>query len=213
MKTLWFILLVVLVVGQGVDADNEDPNDPNELLWAGWDAVVKDPNDPNELLSAKWDAVIKVLQSEEIDQKVKEKIIDKIVSPLFDFTLMGKLALGRTHWTKLTDQQREKFIQLFAKRLKESYREKISLYTDEKAFLNPAIPNKNAVFIPMQLISKDKKIEMLYKLRKVDRQWKIYDVEMQGVSIVLTYRSQFNDILRNGTVKDVLSQLEKPPTR
>jgi len=195
MKNLWFILLVVLVVSQGVNADD------------------KDPNDPNELLQAKWDAVIKVLQTENIDQKVKEKVIDKIISPIFDFTLMGKLALGRTHWPKLTHPQREKFTQLFAKRFKDLYREKISLYTDEKALLNPAIRKKKAIFIPMQLVSKDKKIDMLYKLRKVDKRWKIYDVEIQGVSIILTYRSQFDDILRKGTVKDILSQLEKPPTR
>jgi phospholipid transport system substrate-binding protein len=126
---------------------------------------------------------------------------------------MGKLALGRTHWPKLTNPQREKFTQLFAKRLKDSYREKISLYTDEKALLNPAIRKKKAIFIPMQLMSKDKKIDMLYKLRKVDERWKIYDVEIQGVSIILTYRSQFNDILRKGTVEDILSQLEKLQTR
>ncbi len=213
MKNLWFILLVVLVVSQGVNADDRDPNDPNELLWAKWDAVVKNPNDPNELLRAKWDAVIKVLRTEDIDQKTKEKVIDKIISPIFDFTLMGKLALGRTHWPKLTNPQRKKFTKLFAKRLKDSYREKISLYTDEKALLNPAIRKKKAIFIPMQLMSKDKKIDMLYKLRKVDERWKIYDVEIQGVSIILTYRSQFNDILCKGTVKDILSQLEKPPTR
>ncbi len=213
MKNLWFIFLVVLVVSQGVNADDRDPNDPNELLWVKWDAVVKDPNDPNELLWAKWNAVIKVLRTEDIDQKAKEKVIDKIISPIFDFTLMGKLALGRIHWPKLTNPQREKFTQLFAKRLKDSYREKISLYTDEKALLNPAIRKKKAIFIPMQLMSKDKKIDMLYKLRKVDERWKIYDVEIQGVSIILTYRSQFNDILRKGTVEDILSQLEKLQTR
>jgi len=213
MKSLWCVFLVFLVAGQGVNAKNKDSNGPNEQLLAKWDVVIKNPNDPNELLRVKWNAVIKVLQTENVDQKVKEKLIDKIIDPIFDFTLMGKLALGRTHWPKLTHPQREKFTQLFAKRLKDSYREKISLYTDEKALLNPAIRKKKVIFIPMQLISKDKKIDMLYKLRKVDKRWKIYDVEIQGVSIILTYRSQFNEILRNGTIKDVLAQLEKPPTR
>ena len=142
-----------------------------------------------------------------------DKIIDIIISPIFDFTLMGKLALGRTHWPKLPRSQRGKFTQLFAKRLKDSYREKISLYTDEKALFSPAIRKKRAIFIPMQLMSKDKKINMLYKLRRVKKRWKIYDLEIQGVSIILTYRSQFNDILRKGTVEDILSQLEKPQTR
>jgi len=213
MKNLWFILLVVLVASQVVNADDKEPNDPNELLQSKWDAVVKDPNDPNELLQSKWDAVVKVLHTKDIEQKVKEKLIEKIVSPIFDFPLMSKLALGRTHWPKLSHRQREEFIRLFANRLKTSYRKKISLYTDEKAFLKPAIRKKKAIFIPMQLISKDKKIDMLYKLRKVDKRWKVYDVEIQGVSIILTYRSQFNDILRKGTVEDILSQLEKPPIR
>jgi phospholipid transport system substrate-binding protein len=63
----------------------------------------------------------------------------------------------------------------------------------------------------MELISKDTKVAVLYKLRKVDKCWKIYDVEIQGVSILLTYRSQFDDILSSGTVNDLLSRLEKPP--
>ena len=64
----------------------------------------------------------------------------------------------------------------------------------------------------MELISKDKKVTIIHKLRKVEKRWKIYDVEIQGVSILLTYRSQFDDILSKGTVEDLLSRLENPPT-
>ena len=231
MKSIWCALLVVLVAGQGVDAGDrdpndpnellraksgavvEDPNDPNELLLSKWDAVVKDPNDPNELVRAKWDAVVKVLQAKDLDKKVKERLISKIVSPMFDFPLMAKLVLGRRHWPKLTTPQREKFTRLFTERLRTSYLEKIKLYTDEKASLKPAVQKKTTIYIPMQLLSKDKKIAILYKLRKVDKRWKIYDVEIQGVSILLTYRSQFDDILRRDTVTDLLSRLEKRPAR
>jgi phospholipid transport system substrate-binding protein len=73
----------------------------------------------------------------------------------------------------------------------------------------------------MVLISQDKEIAILYKLHKLDVQgkgrvnmpWRIYDVEIEGVSILLTYRSQFDDILRRGTVEDLLSHLEKPPSQ
>lgn len=193
MRSLWCAFLVLLVAGQGVHADH------------------KDPNDPNELLRTKWNAVISVLQKKDIDEKAKEKQVSKIVSPIFDFPLMAKLALGRKHWPKLTPPQREKFTRLFVERLKTSYREKVALYTNERVSFKPAVQKKKIVYIPMELISKDKKIVMLYKLRKVDKRWKIYDVEIQGVSILLTYRSQFDDILRNGTVEDLLSRLEKPP--
>jgi len=81
----------------------------------------------------------------------------------------------------------------------------------------PAVQKKkNVIYLPTQLTSEDKEVAILYKFRKMDPPqagWKIYDVEIQGVSILLTYRSQFDDILRRGTVKDLLSRLEKPPDR
>ena len=214
MKIRLIVLLMLLVTSQTVNANDNDSNDPYELLLVKWDVVINDPNDPSELLRSIWDAVIKVLKNEDIEPEAKEKEIYKIITPVFDFTLMGKLALGKTHWPKLTGPQSEKFTQLFTKHIKDSYCEKISLYTDEKAYLNPAIRKKKGIIlIPMKLMSKDRNIDMLYKLRMVDKQWKIYDVEIQGVSIILTYRSQFNEILHKGTVKDILSQLEKPSAR
>ncbi len=212
MKKLWRVLFILLIVSQVVKADDKDPNDPNEFLRAKWEAVIKDPNDPNELLQVKWDAVVKVLGTSQIDQKVKEVIIDEIVSPLFDFSLMCKLALGKTHWSKLTPAQRDKISRLFVERLKDTYREKIVLYKDEKASFKSAIKKKKTTHIPMVLISNNKKITILYKLHKVGKCWKVYDVEIQGVSIVLTYRSQFNDTLSHGTVKDLITQLEKTLT-
>ncbi|MBW8017746.1 MAG: ABC transporter substrate-binding protein [Planctomycetes bacterium] len=212
MQKYWFIILLLLVAGQTVIGSSKVPKDPNELLLAKWDVVIKDPNDPNKLLLAKWDAVVKLIQAKDVDQKVKEDIIDKMVSPLFDFSLMGKLALGKTNWKKLTSSQRVKYAKLFTKRLKTSYREKIKLFKDEKVFFKPAVHKKKSLHIPMSLISSDKKIAILYKLRKVEKRWKIYDVEIQGVSIILTYRSQFNDTLKHNTVAEFINQLKKSPT-
>ena len=209
MKKLWYVLFILLVVSQTVKAENKDPNEP---LTTKWEAAIKDPNDPNELLQVKWNAVIKVLRTKEIDQKSKVKIIDNILTPIFDFPLMCKLALGKTNWSKLTSFQRDKFCQLFIKLLKVTYREKIVLYKNEKASIGLAIQKKNTVRIPMLLISDDKNITILYKFRKVKNGWKIYDIEIQGVSIILTYRSQFIDILSHGSFEELISQLEKSTT-
>jgi phospholipid transport system substrate-binding protein len=196
LRSLWCALLVFLFASQVVNADNKDPNDPN---------------DPEELLRNKWDATVSILQNKDIDQKAKEKKISKIISPIFDFPLMAKLALGRKHWPKLTPPQRDKFTQLFTERLKKLYWEKIALYKDEKVLFKSKEQKKKTLYIPSELTYKDKKVAILYKLRKVDKRWKNYDVEIQGVSILLTFRSQFDEILRRGTVKDLLSRLEKPP--
>jgi phospholipid transport system substrate-binding protein len=236
---LWCVVLVLLVLGHDVGADEKYPkdateqsegksdscandvNDPNELWWSRWDAFVKDPNDPNELLEAKWNAVVTVLQNKELDQKLKKKIIDKIMSPIFDSELMAKLVLGRTHWPKLTAPQQKRFTELFAERLKSFYLEKTTLYKNEKVLFKSAVRKIDTVQIPMVLISNNKEAAILYKLRKMDEAdtskmnecWKIYDVEIEGISIILTYRSQFDDILRRGSVEDLLSQLEKPPAQ
>ena len=212
MKNRWCVLFVLLIASQVVKADGNGPDDPNGLLRAKWEAVIQNPNDPNELLQVKWNAVVKVLQAKELDQASKEKIIDKIVSPIFDFPLMSKLALGKTNWSKLTPSQYETFSQLFVKRLKDVYREKILLYKDQKTSIGSAIQKKNTVQIPMLLVSGDKNITILYMLRKAENGWKIYDVEIQGVSIILTYRSQFTDTLRHGSFEELISQLEKPAT-
>jgi len=201
MKSLLGIILIILIASQCVNADSKDPNDPNY------------PNDPRELLRVKWNAIITVLQNKEIDQDVKEKKINKIVDSIFDFPLMAKLALGRKHWPKLTPPQREKFTRLFIEMLRTSYREKILLYTDENVQFKPAVKNKSIVYVPVELKSKDTKVAILYKLRKAEsKRWKVYDVKIQGISILLTYRSQFDDILSRGTVEDLLSRLEKRST-
>ena len=236
---LWCMVLVLLVLGHDVGADEKYPkdaneqsegksdscakdvNDPNGLWWSRWDAIIKDPNDPNELLLAKWDAVVTVLQNKELDQELKKKIIDKIISPIFDSELMAKLVLGKTHWPKLTTPQHKRFTELFAERLKSFYLEKTTLYKNEKVLFKPAMQKKNTIYIPMVLISDDKEEAILYKLHKMDETgggkmneyWKIYDVEIEGISILLTYRSQFDDILRRGSVKELFFQLEKPPTQ
>jgi len=236
---IWCVILVMLALGHNVNADEKysndanklpeaksgsaalDANDTNELWWSRWDAFVKDPNDPNELLEAKWNAVIAVLQNKELDQELKKKIIDKIISPIFDSELMAKLVLGRTHWPKLTAPQQKRFTELFAERLKNFYLEKTTLFNNEKVLFKPATQEKNSIRIPMVLISDDKEESILYKLHKLDKTggsktngyWKIYDVEIEGISILLTYRSQFDDILRRGSVKDLFDQLEKPPAK
>ena len=214
-KGFWLRLvcagLIFLFASQVLNADNEDPNDPNDLKEPNEPSDPNDPNDPEELLRNKWDAVVLILQNKEIDQKDKEKKISKIVTPIFDFPLMAKLALGRKHWPKFSPPQREKFTKLFTERLKRSYWEKIALYKDEKVLFKSKVQKKKIIYIPSELRYEDTKVAIIYKLRKIEKRWKIYDVEIQGVSILLTYRSQFDEILRRGTVKDLLSRLQKPP--
>ena len=174
-----------------------------------WDLPVVNAGDPNELVQVKWTSVVNVLQAEYLDIEQKEQIIDKIIDPIFDYSLMSKLALGKKNWFKLSAEQREEYAKLFIVMLKSSYREKIASYKKQQTIFKPGQKDKSTFKVPMELASDDMKLTILYKLRWVKDCWKIYDLEIQGVSILLTYRSQFDDILSHSSVEDFLGQLEK----
>ena len=190
MRRLLYIALGFLILLQPVAAD--------------------DKRDAEELIKSKLESVISVLQKKDIEKQKKKEQIIEIVEPLFDFPLMGKLALGRKHWPKLPKEKRETFNSLFVERLKDSYLEKMALYTDETIEYQEAVQVRKKVHMPTYIVSKEKKISMLYKLYKSKSSWKIYDIEIEGVSIISSYRSQFDEILTTGTINDLLYKLENP---
>jgi phospholipid transport system substrate-binding protein len=185
------------------------------LLIFSQTVIANDKSAAEEILKSKLEAVISVLQKKELKLEAKKKEIDEIVTPIFDFSLMAKLTLGRKFWPGLAKEKKERFTELFIKRLKESYLEKLTRYTysDEKIVYNAPIQVKKKIHIPTDLISKDNKISMLYKLYKSKQNWKIYDIEIEGVSIITTYRSQFDQVLSSGTIDDLLIKLEEPENK
>jgi phospholipid transport system substrate-binding protein len=190
MKRLLYSVFILLVMTQTVGADDRD--------------VAK------ELLENRVDAAIAVLQKKDLDQQEKDKQIIEIVTPLFDFPLMAKLSLGRKYWPGLVNEKQQRFIELFTKRMKASYLDKLTLYTDENVVFKTPVQEKRKIKIPTDLISKNNTISMLYKLHESTNNWLIYDIEIQGVSIISTYRSQFEQVLSKGTIDELLIKLEKP---
>ena len=171
--------------------------------------AADDKSAAEKTLKSKLDAAIAVLQNKDGDLQVKKNEIDAIMMPLFDFSIMAKLTLGRQYWPKLTAEHKEKFTELFTKLMKRSYRNELTRYTDEKIIYEPPIQIKKKIRIQTYMISKDEKTSVLYKLYKHRNEWKIYDIEVEGVSIIRSYRSQFDHILKTGTVDDLLVKLEK----
>jgi phospholipid transport system substrate-binding protein len=180
------------------------------LLLFYQSAAADDKSEVEKLLKNNLDAVITVLQKKDLEQQAKNKEVVDIVTPMFDFELMARLSLGKKHWPGLSQDKKERFTELFIKRLKASYLNNFTLYTDEKVFYEPSVQVKKKIHTPTYLVSKDKKISILYKFYKAEKNWKIYDLEIQGVSIIRSYRSQFSSILESGTVDDLLLKLENP---
>jgi len=193
MRRILYTVLVLLIMSQ-----------------VGWS---DDKNAAKELLMVKVEAALSVLQRKDLVQQEKNKQVVKIVEPIFDYNLMAKLTLGRKYWPGLSEKNREKFTDLFVARLKKSYIDKLSLYTDEKVVYDAPVQEGIKIQIPTSVISKNHRIAMMYKLYKSSNGWKIYDISIEGVSLISTYRSQFYDILSKGTIDDLLLKLEKPETK
>jgi phospholipid transport system substrate-binding protein len=179
------------------------------LLLISQIVVADDKSIAEKLLKSKIDAVYEVLQKKELEPDERDNQVIDIVSPIFDFPLMAKLALGRKYWPDMPKEKKESYSKLFTKRLQDSYLAELTLYEDQKVVYKTPVKIKKKIHIPTELISKSNKIHMLYKLYKSKDSWKIYDVEIQGVSIISTYRSQFSHILEKGTIDDLLLKLEK----
>ncbi len=190
MRILSFLVFILLLPVQPAFAD--------EL------AVVK------KNAEERINAVIDHIRDKNLDKKIRNERIIEAMAPMFDFSQMAKLSMGKKNWTRMNPAQRKEFNELFVIRLQESYLEKLDLYTDEDVVVEQAELVKKRIHVRSHLVANDDKIEMIYKFYKKKNQgWKVYDVEILGVSIVQTYRSQFAGILKNQTIDDLLKKLRQ----
>ncbi|MFO7884976.1 MAG: ABC transporter substrate-binding protein [Desulfobacteraceae bacterium] len=164
---------------------------------------------PEKKLQTSVDIILSVLENETLSIHQKEERIVEIIDGLFDLSLMGKLCLGRQNWSRFSSEEKSDYITLFDQFLKDFYTDKIELFNNEKVVFSPGEMDRNKITVPTHLISNGEKISMHYKMYQSHNAWKVYDVEIEGVSIIKTYRSQFNQILEDGSPKDLLNKLKE----
>lgn len=175
-------------------------------LTAGADDIT----DVEKLLKPKIDQVISVLKDKSLDHdRRKRKIVDTINS-IFDFELMARLSLGKKHWLGVSEHERKKFTSLFIRRIQDSYVEKMGFYDDEVVVYEKPKKVKKRVHVMTYLSSKEHQISILYKLYQSKKGWLIYDLEIEGVSFIKTFQSQFDGFLKKGTFAGLLEKLRAP---
>ena len=179
------------------------------VFFAAATLSADEVNEIRAMTKEKVDLVIQTLKDTSLSKKEKKEGILKTIDGLFDFNLMARLSLGKENWKPLSKSKRKEFSKLFVERLKQSYLDKLDLYTDEEVVVGEAKQTKkNRVEVLTFLVSKDDKKEMTYKLYKAKKKgWLVYDVVVLGVSIVATYRSQFSGILKKGSMEQLLERM------
>lgn len=131
------------------------------------------------------------------------------IGKIFDFEEMSKRSLG-VYWRERTPQEQKEFVELYRDLLERSYSGKIESYTDEKiVYLDEKIENNKFAEVKTRIITSDKKeIPIDYRLYFSGKDWKVYDVVIEGVSLVSNYRSQFNKIIRNQSYQELVKRMK-----
>jgi phospholipid transport system substrate-binding protein len=144
------------------------------------------------------------------DQPRDAKIakIRSIVNEIFDYTELSKRTLGR-EWAKFSDKQQAEFVKLFSELLEKTYADRLLSYSNEKVvFDKETLLREGQAEVTSNIITGDgKKIPLDYRLISKGGSWGVYDVIIEGISLVKNYRDQFRDILAKDSPEEVLKIL------
>ena len=152
-----------------------------------------------------------IIKQKDLSKEEKASKIFPLFDTVFDYKLMTKLSLGKDNWLKMTKAQRAEFTNQFITKLKQSYIDKLDLYTDEKLrIIGLKEVNKKRILLLTQLVGDKDTYDITYKFYKSrDDNWLIYDVDIIGVSLIQVYRAQFNGALQDGSYQTLLNRLNK----
>ena len=168
---------------------------------------------PLEAVKTQVNKVMDVLRDSslkgESGKKVKREKIRSISDNMFDYTELSKRTLGQ-NWSKLNAGQQTEFLGLYKKLLEDAYADKIIAYTDEKVvFGKETSLSEKTAEVQTTVITKKADIPIHYRVIQKGSDWKVYDVVIEGVSLVSNYRNQFKEILLNKTPDALLDTLRK----
>jgi phospholipid transport system substrate-binding protein len=169
---------------------------------------VEEKNIKN-VMDIKTKQSIKILKNSTLSQKQKEEKIIKIMDPVFSYSTMAKISLGKK-WKTLSKEEKKAFSKAFEHKIKISYIDKLKLYKNQKVITTqPKKIKKNRITLTTKIIGSNEtyKIVNSFFKKKKTNQWYIYDVKLAGVSIIQTYRKQFSAFLRTKSFKELLNSL------
>jgi phospholipid transport system substrate-binding protein len=178
------------------------------LLWA----AVKPPQDVIQDTSARMlDALRQNRDALRQDSSQIYALVDQIVLPNFDFEMMSRWVLGRS-WQQATPEQRRRFADEFRTLLVRTYAKALLEYSDNEIRVlpsaNPADSNEATVKTEAQ-VRTGSPIPINYSMHLNNEGWKVYDVTVDGVSLVTNYRSTFASQIRSNGLDTVIADLQK----
>lgn len=142
-------------------------------------------------------------------KKLKRERIRAVSEKMFDYGELSRRTLG-PNWSRFNAQQRQEFVDLYKSLLEDAYADKIITYTDEKVLFSKenSLTEKTAE-VQTTIVTKKADIPINYRVIMNGGEWKVYDIVIEGVSLISNYRSQFREILTNKPPESLLDTLRK----
>jgi phospholipid transport system substrate-binding protein len=176
--------------------------------WAG---------EPTEKVKQTTDKILKMvtdpaLKNPSRDQE-RRKLIRSAVDERFDWEEMARRSLAR-YWDQRTDQEKKEFVRLFGELLERTYMNKVEGYSGEKVqYEGETLESEYAVVKVKIVTRKNVDIPVDYRLHKKGNDWFVYDISIEGVSLVNNYRTQFNSIISQSSYENLVRKLKEKVTQ
>jgi phospholipid transport system substrate-binding protein len=167
---------------------------------------------PTDQLRTQIDRVVKLLEDPELKkdgrQRDRRVAVRQVANDIFDFSETAKRSLAR-HWTPRTPAERDEFVSLFTDLLERSYISKIELYGGEKIqFVGESIEGEGAVVRTKLITKQGTEIPIDYRMLRRGDKWLVYDVVIEGVSLISNYRTQFNKIITTSSYEELVKKMK-----
>ena len=167
---------------------------------------------PTDQLRTQIDRAVKILDDPELKrdgrQRDRRTAVRQVANDIFDFSETAKRSLAR-HWTPRTQAERDEFVALFTDLLERSYIGKIELYGGEKIhFVGEAVEGEGAVVRTKLVTKQGTEIPIDYRMLKRGDKWLVYDVVIEGVSLISNYRTQFNKIITTSSFQELIKKMK-----
>ncbi len=182
------------------------------LLWfAG--ITPAHAGEPLELVKSAADKVIALLRDPQFkaaDRK-SERVerLKAIINPIFDYDEIARRTLS-AHWERRTPAEREEFTKLFRAFLEKIYSDQIDLDDGERLVFGRESVNQEYAEVESKVINgKNEESPLIYRLKRTDGRWKIYDAVVLDISIVNNYRSQFNRVITKSSFEALKKMLRE----
>ncbi len=172
--------------------------------WAGLPTEqIKETT--NKIIGIVTDPALK--QPSEAEKK--KSLIMKAVNERFDWLEMSRRSLG-PHWAKLNEEEKKNFESLFSQLLERTYLDRVENYSGEKVtYTGEKIEGDYATVETKVMTSKNVDTPVIYRLKKEGGSWLVYDISIEGVSLIYNYRTQFNSILSKSSYAELVAKLKE----